>query len=373
MDIVWNGDWFYANKSHAFVDSYIVAGLHMLGHNVRVTSIIDNKHFDKNNDRHKLIKSLSEKRFESDNNIFKMPQIALSKKDKKYNCVVFGDGSYTFTIRERDLIYNSAVTNLWLPTIEQANIVDKLLNISVNSPGVDGGFDPKLFHPEVSPFDYGVPKDTFKFILACDGAQRTPGRPFGGFRGSDIAIEAFMREFSKNDAVCLVVKVARNYDIVDKFIEKFRGSDSPQIIKDYKLEHYSAMPSKWKAANCMLNPIRDCRWEMCCLEALAVGTPCIATRCGGPKRYGKSGVFFVEPIVTDGDLTASRGDVALSRDFWTEPTVGGFREKMREAYENTAKLKDFGMEGAINVHKVWKWVDMSQRVVDFFEGKEPKV
>jgi len=375
MDITWNGDWFYANRSHASVDRYIALGLHELGHNVRVTNIVDGKHFNPKNEGHKLIKSFTEKEFDSDYNIYKFPSIKSAKEGPKFNCLIHGDGSYTFSVREKGLIEPSFITHLWLPTPEQAEIVDRLLSKSVVSPGVDGGIDPKVFNLNVRLFDFttmGIKKETFKFVLACDGVQSTSNRPFGSFRGSDIAIESFMGGFSSKDHVCLIIKAVKGTGIVDSFIQKMEGvfPDHAPIIKDYGMEPHELMAKKWKACDCMINPIRDCRWEMCCLESLAVGTPCIATYCGGPKRYGKEGIYFVQPSVVDGDLCRSRGDVPLSRDYWTEPSVKDFREKMRRVYENKAELKPFGIKGSKHVLKNWRWVDMSQRIVNFFEKGE---
>ncbi len=83
MDITWNGDWFYANKSHANIDREVVLALHRLGHNVQVTNIYDQALFDPNNYDHQIINKLTQPlNYETNYNIFKLPFAYLSKKNR---------------------------------------------------------------------------------------------------------------------------------------------------------------------------------------------------------------------------------------------------------------------------------------------------
>ncbi len=373
MDIVWYGDSIYANRSHANLDRGIVLGLHELGHNVRVTNISDLQHFDPGRDDHKLIESFIRKTFESDYNVFKFPAVHLMKKGPKFNCLIHSNGQYTITRHESDIINAHPVTHFWLPTPDCAAEVDKQISIPVVGLGVDSGIDPAMFNPDIEPHDYGLADDMFKFIIACDGALPTKGRPGGGCRGTDIAINAFISEFSSRDNVCLIVKIAGNYKPVNKYITRrtFFKRNAPRIIKDYGKDPLHVTATKWRAADCMLSPIRDCRWEGCCIAALACGTPLIATDCGGPKMYGKEGVYFVPYNIADGDFYTSRGYTPIGREYWTEPSLENFALKMREVYENRESAKEFGMKGSQNIIANWKWTDQAQRIVDFFEGKLP--
>jgi hypothetical protein len=40
---------------------------------------------------------------------------------------------------------------------------------------------------------------------------------------------------------------------------------------------------------------------------------------------------------------------------------------MRYVYETRVESKKVGIEGSENVLKYWKWIDMSKRLVNFFE------
>jgi len=367
MNITWNGDQFYGVRSHANINRGLVTALTELGHKIKVTNILDTNLFKSNNKAHAVIKDSENEKFNSDFNIFKFPAIKVMTS-AKFNCILHSDGSYTSTVTNNNRIKSCPSTHLWLPTPDCANEVNKYTPIPTIGLGVDSGIDPTMFNPGIEPFDFDILKSTFKFFIACDGGNSTAGRPHGGFRGSDIAIEAFIDEFSNKDDVCLIVKVAHNYKIIDDFIVSsvLKKPNVPKIIKDYGNNQQGVMAAKLKSADCMLSPIRDCRWEACILEALACGTPTIATNCGGPRLYGKYGVYFIDYKITDADLHISRGDIAVGKEYWTEPSVDGFRKKMREVYNNRKAAEEFGMKGSVYVTENWKWIDIAQRIIDFF-------
>ena len=141
-------------------------------------------------------------------NICKFTTAHTAIEGAKFNCLLHSNGGYTITVSEKQILDKYPITHLWLPTPDCAVEVDKQLeNIPVIGIGVDSGIDPNKFNTEIEAYDYKV-GDMFKFIIACDGALYTSSRPSGGCRGSDIGIEAFIKEFSSEDNVCLIVKIA---------------------------------------------------------------------------------------------------------------------------------------------------------------------
>lgn len=368
MDIVWNGDLFYQNKSHANINRRVVIALDKLGHNVRVTSIRDVKNYDSNNEEHRLIHNFTKKNFKSDYNICKFTTAHTAEKGAKFNCLLHSNGGYTITRQEKNILDKYPITHLWLPTPECAEEVDNQLDsVSVVGLGIDSGINPKKFNLDVEPYDYKV-GSMFKFMIACDGLLLTTSRPYGGCRGSDIAIESFIKEFSSSDNVCLIVKIAGNYSVINNFIDRILKTKQkpPKIIKDFGKDSQDIIVSKWKSSDCMLSPIRDCRWDAPILEALATGTPAIATDIGGPKMYGDQGVYFVHHTKTEGDLCTLWGQQPYGKDYWTEPSVEDFSKQLRYVYNNQEEAKEFGLVGSKHVLENWKWANIAQNIVDFF-------
>jgi glycosyltransferase involved in cell wall biosynthesis len=256
---------------------------------------------------------------------------------------------------------------MWTPTPDCAEQIDKQIDIPVIGLGIDSGINPEIFNLNIHKYDYELDKDTFKFIIACDGALVTPGRPNGGCRGTDIAIAAYVRYFSSDDNVCLIVKAGNNHGIINHFIDSISllKNNAPLIIKDFKHDPQPIVAGKWKAADYMLSPIRDCRWEACCLEALACGTRILATNCGGPRMYGKYGVEFVEPVKADGDFFISMGDRPIASNYWTEPLIPDFGTKMRQVFEKR-KLNDTKASEYVLEH--WTWEKIAEKIVHFFKA-----
>ena len=367
MDITWNGDWFYANKSHANIDRELVLALHRMGHTVQVTNIFDQQLFDPQNADHQIINSLTQPLgYDTRYNIFKLPFAYLSKK-RSANCLLYSNGSYTIGKTEEQRILNSNLTHMWVPTPDCAEEIDKQIDIPVMGFGIDSGINPEIFNLNVDKYDYGLHEDTFKFIIACDGALTTPSRPHGGCRGTDIAITAYVRYFSSDDDVCLIVKAGNNYQAINHFINSISlmKNNPPLIIKDFKHDPQTVVASKWKTADYMLSPIRDCRWEACCLEALACGTNVLATNCGGPKMYGKYGVEFVEYTKMPGDFFESMGDKPIGPNYWTEPPIPVFGKKMRKIFEEK-KPNDIRASKYVLEH--WTWTKIAERIVHFFKA-----
>jgi len=365
MEITWNGDWFFSKKSHANINRKLVIALHKLGHKLQVTGIIDDSSFDANNTEHTLIKQLEKNKFVSDYNIYKFSAVS-GMKPAKFNCVLHSDGSYCSNTFNNKLLEDSPSTHLWLPTPDCAKEVDKFTPKPAVGLGVDSGIDPSIFNTKVEEYDYGFPSNIFKFMLACDGVNTTPSRPLGGFRGSDIAIKAFAEKFNNNIDCVLIVKAAKPKGALDTLINELQQTNNIKIIKDYGLDPQKVIAQKWKAADCMLSPIRDCRWEACVLEALACGTPAIATKCGGPLLYGKHGVYFVSGNKIPGDLHKSRGKEAVGEDYWTEPSVDDFGNKMLEVFDNPRTARELGSKGSDYVINNWKWEDIANRITQFF-------
>lgn len=99
----------------------------------------------------------------------------------------------------------------------------------------------------------------------------------------DLTIEAFYRAFYKNDKVTLTI-----------FGEGPERSKLEKMIKNYKLDNRvilkgmcprSAIAEQLSNSDCFVLASQSETFGVAYIEALAVGLPVIATKCGGPEAF----------------------------------------------------------------------------------------
>ena len=222
------------------------------------------------------------------------------------------------------------------------------------------GVDPDYFHPEITPFAK-LPSQKFRFLSNFAWGKR---------KGVDVLFEAFRREFSKEDDVCLMLKVLPSYQGHDikqemKNVYQRRGA-APVYLYDVELEKYE-MGQLYTSAHCFLWPSRGEGYGLPVIEAMACGLPVIisnwsahlefATRDGKPKP----GVLLIDGKVEPYE----KGDSIYYPGFdWFNPSVDSLRKQMREVYENYQKYRTAALETSIEIRKNWHWGVSTDRAIE---------
>ena len=134
------------------------------------------------------------------------------------------------------------------------------------------GVDTERFNPEkVKPL-----KDENKFVfLSIMG--------WSARKGVDILIEAYLREFSKEDNVLLYLKggyygIDKAYSEVKQIQDKVGKSNPPDIKIDFKIYPENEFPGLYKSANCFVLPSLGEGWGLNYTEAMSMALPTIGTR-----------------------------------------------------------------------------------------------
>jgi len=231
------------------------------------------------------------------------------------------------------------------------------------------GVDPNYFHPGIAPFDK-LPKEKFRFLSNFAWGRR---------KGVDVLFEAFKKEFSADEDVCLMIKTLPAYwghKITDELKLMYDRPGSANIyLYDVEIERY-ALGRFYTSGHAFVWPSRGEGYGLPALEALACGLPVIATNHSAHLEFltkngqPRGGVELVSGKVRP----YPGGDSIYYHGFnWFEPSVDDLRKKMRMVFENYQKYKDAAIESSADVRKEFSWQVSTERIIerlkDIYENK----
>jgi len=236
------------------------------------------------------------------------------------------------------------------------------------------GVNPNYFHPNIEPF-------TYKDLVAPDGQPYAMEGKFkfisnfawGRRKGVEELFEAFRKEFSEDEDVCLMLKVLPSY-AGEKILETaeklfYRKGAAPIFLYDIKLQRWE-LPRFYAMGDCFVFPTRGEGFGLPLCEALAMGVPVITTGYSSQTEFltrkGKPlpGVKFLDYKMKEFDGSDS---VYYWGFNWAIPNVEQLRKYMREVYENYEKYKKQAMESSEYIRREWTWEKAAERVIERLE------
>ena len=235
----------------------------------------------------------------------------------------------------------------------------KRSGVKVPMYNIGEGVDPNYFHPGIAPF-FNPPKEKFKFMSNFAWGRR---------KGVDVLFEAFRKEFSDNEDVCLMLKTLPSYwghNIKNELKLLYDRKGSAKVYL-YDIE----MP-KWELgrfytmANVFLWPSRGEGFGLPALEALACGLPVIASNHSAHLEFlTKAGIPRPGVELISGNLKLyDKGDSVYYPGFhWFDPSIEDLRKKMRLVYNNYQKYKDGAMKTSKEIRKDYDWKISTQKIV----------
>lgn len=239
----------------------------------------------------------------------------------------------------------------------------------------------------------GVNGDEFCFK---EGDERVPDTPFtiGSFgkfefrKSQDLVIKAvslfqqlhpkvrlvfnwhnewpnLMREFAWNQNTA----VRMMYSVDDQFYKVnerhvFEWTLEKNKVKNFHNAHMEWMDSSYRACDVILFPNRcEAGTNLCLMEALACGVPCIVTDATGHTDITRTSWYpYKDLLLTCGEeKTFFQGDRALG--VWHEPCLDEILSKLEQAYRTREKLRQL-RKGASIIGRADKWSHTAERLFE---------
>lgn len=204
-------------------------------------------------------------------------------------------------------------------------------------------------------------QNQYKFLSVFDWQSR---------KGYSILLEAFLREFTKDDDVCLIIKtynLSTNRDPyleIDRLISQYSVDsscvDSIYVINATLAE--SDLVGLYRSVDAFVLPTKGEGWGRPFFEAMALGLPTIGTNWGGQTEFMTDENSFL--IEVESMATIKNSDIDIFNGHqWAIPSVNDLRVKMRYVFEHQTEAKKYGELAQIDLREKFNLKRLSEIVL----------
>lgn len=221
------------------------------------------------------------------------------------------------------------------------------------------GIDPAVFRPDGPTAQLGT-RASFRILFLGGTIWR---------KGADLALNAFVRAFGPGDDVCLIVK-----DVGTQ--TSYRGQNSGEQIRalvgrgDLPEIHYldetlddATLAALYRSVDVVLHPYRGEGFGLPMLEAMACGTPVIATAGGAADDFIDDTVGVRVPA--ERIVVSPAGLEPLVGEAWgLEIPVDRLAAVLRAVAGKRDALRALGAAAAVRARTSWSWDATAAIVAD---------
>jgi len=216
---------------------------------------------------------------------------------------------------------------------------------------VPNGVDAEKFNPHVAPLKLATQKQ-FKFLFVGG----TIGR-----KGPDLLLQAYLKNFSAADDVCLVIKDfgGKNVYAGQTFEAQIRKvqaiQNAPEILYLNEEMPPESLPGLYAACHCFILPYRGEGFGLPVLEAMACGLPVMVTAGGATDDFVRDEFAWRIPAVKKVFGREISG-LKLVHDGWLlEPDLAALGQQMRQVFGNPAEARERGRRASRHARQHFSW------------------
>ena len=196
-------------------------------------------------------------------------------------------------------------------------------------------------------------------------------------KGIKELLEAFSIEFSKEKHVKLRLKIHNALD--RNYLQRFQSmlpeaiSDQVTLIKSDSNQDamsISELANLYKSSHCFVFPSKAEGWGLPLLEAIACGTPYIATHYSGQTEYLNlinqqySKIKYEMEEIRSTDFFKFHEFTTDIRPQWARPSIQSLAKNMRDVYSNWEQLEQETITNSQKVRNLFSWRASTEALLD---------
>ncbi len=266
---------------------------------------------------------------------------------------------WEFTAHRKDFvdIFNKA-DEIWTPSnFSRRSFIDSGVDFN-KVQVIPNGIDPELFTPLGDKYPIPTLK-RFKILFVGGTVYR---------KGADVLLEAYMKLFTAEDDVCLIIKDIGG----DSFykgqtakakIEEFKNiPNAPEIhYIDQKLTEWE-MAELYRAADIFISSYRGEGFSLPTLEAMACGLPVMVTEGGATDDFVDESVGWLIPAAAR-PIGAVIDEKPLTHEaFLLEPNIDELMKMLRYVVSDPSQIFKKGVNAMLRARSQWTWKNSLMKV-----------